>query len=92
GTPLCIVVELQADESELMRRMLDRARKEGRTDDNPMTIQQRMDVYKRQTAPLLDYYRQQGKLLSVDAMGRPDEVFERICRGVDQRRSQIATP
>lgn len=82
GTPLDLAIELQADESALMQRMLDRARKEGRSDDNPQTIRQRFDVYWRLTAPLLDYYRNQGRLLTVDAMGPPDEVFTRICQGM----------
>ena len=90
GTPLCVVIELKADEGELMRRMLDRAHKEGRADDNPATIQQRMDVYNRQTAPLLDYYRGQGKLLTVDGLGSPDDVFDRICRGIEQRPCRVA--
>lgn len=90
GTPLCVVIELKADEGELMRRMLDRAHKEGRADDNPSTIQQRMDVYRRQTAPLLDYYSRQGKLLSVDGLGTPDEVFDRICRAIEQRPCRVA--
>jgi adenylate kinase len=83
-TGLDVVVALQADEAELTRRMLERARKEGRTDDNPTTIRERMDVYQRQTAPLLDYYRGKGLLVSVDAVGSPEEVFQRILRALDR--------
>jgi adenylate kinase len=46
-----------------------------------------MDVYKKQTAPLLDYYRKQGVLVTINAMGSPDEVFERIQEAVDARRT-----
>lgn len=86
GTPLDLVLELQADDRELTARMLKRAAKENRVDDNPETIAQRMEVYRRQTAPLLDYYRSKGLLASVDAVGTPDEVFERIKQAVDNRR------
>jgi adenylate kinase len=85
GTALTAVVALQADEAELTRRMLERARKEGRPDDNPTTIRERMDVYQRETAPLLDYYQGQGLLVAVDAVGSVDEVSERIYRALDRK-------
>jgi len=90
GTPLDAVVELRGDETELINRMLKRAAEERRADDNPDIITQRMEVYKRQTAPLLGYYERKGRLLTVDAMGTPEEVFERIRRGLDQRKSRRA--
>jgi adenylate kinase len=86
GTPLDLVVELRADEKELTERMLKRAAAENRSDDNPQTIAQRMEVYRKQTAPLRDYYRRRGILAPIDALGTPDEVFERIKAAVDARR------
>ena len=86
GTPLDLVIELRVDEEELTKRMLERAKHEGRADDNPATIRQRMEVYRRQTAPLLDYYSRKGRLWTVDAMGTPDEVFGRVCQGIDESR------
>ncbi len=90
GTPLDLVIELQVDEKELTRRMLERAHQEGRTDDNPDTIRERMSTYHSKTEPVLDYYRSTGRLLTVDAMGTPDEVFQRIWRGIEARRPQAA--
>jgi adenylate kinase len=87
GTPLSIALELRADENELIARMLKRAAVERRADDNPQTIAHRMEVYRQQTAPLLDYYRFRDILVTVDAMGTPDEVFERIKHAVDRRRA-----
>jgi adenylate kinase len=78
GTPLGMAIELRADDDELIARMLRRAAAEKRTDDNPQTIAHRMEVYRQQTAPLLDYYRFGGVLDVIDAMGTPDDVFERI--------------
>lgn len=50
-----------------------------RADDNPETVKTRLDTYNTQTAPLIDYYKKQGKLQSVTSgKGSPDEVFEQI--------------
>lgn len=83
GTPLSIALEMRADENELIGRMLKRAAAEKRADDNPQTIAERLEVYKRQTFPLLDYYQKKGKLTTIDALGTPDEVFERIRAAID---------
>jgi adenylate kinase len=87
GTPLSIVIELKADETELISRMLRRAALEKRADDTPETISRRMEVYHRQTEPLLDYYRKQGLLTSIDAMGTPDAVFGMIRDAVDKKKA-----
>jgi adenylate kinase len=86
GTPLDLVLQLVADEQELTARMLRRASQEGRTDDNPQTIAHRMEVYRQQTAPLLDYYRFKGVLMPIDGLGTPDEVFARVKLPVEKRR------
>jgi adenylate kinase len=86
GTPLDLALELRADEAELARRMLQRASTEGRADDNPQTIAHRMEVYRQQTAPLIDYYRFQGILKVIDALGTPDDVFDRIVGAVAKHR------
>ena len=49
-----------------------------REDDNEETIKNRLDVYNRQTAPLIDYYRKRGRLKIVDAEGDIDEVYGRF--------------
>jgi adenylate kinase len=74
GTPLNMVLELQVDTQELVRRMLARKR----PDDTSETISERLIVYKNQTAPVLQYYAQRNLLTAVDGSGTPDEVFARI--------------
>lgn len=55
-----------------------------RPDDVPETVKTRLDTYKSQTAPLIDYYKSQGKLRSVKSgEGSPDLVFEQICKIFD---------
>lgn len=49
-----------------------------RSDDNEITVKQRMDVYKNETSPLIDYYKKQSKLSSVDGERKVDDVFKQI--------------
>lgn len=78
GASVTAAVAIEADDEELVARMLKRAAEEGRSDDNEETIRNRMTVYHRQTKPLLDYYGGQGKLQLVDGMGSVHEVSDRI--------------
>ena len=87
GTHVDLVLEIRVDDEELRRRMLERAQKEGRSDDNPETIAKRFDVYQTATQPLVEYYNQQGKLKTIDGMGSPDEVFQQIQSLVNQQRN-----
>ena len=73
GTPLDAVLELQVPEEELFRRLAGR----GRADDTPEVIRQRLVAYRKQTEPLLDYYRRRGLLKSIDGLGSVDEIFGR---------------
>lgn len=68
------VIELAVPRDELVRRMLARKR----ADDNPEIFAKRIASFEVQTAPLLDYYKRQGKLASVDGLGTADEIFERV--------------
>ena len=53
-----------------------------RNDDNEETIANRLQVYREQTAPLIDFYRERGKLVTVDAVGSMEEVQDRLLRAV----------
>ena len=85
GTPLNSVIELQGEEQELIIRMHKRAVAESRADDHPAVIAERMDVYRRQTFPLLEYYEKQGPLHRINAMGSPDEVFSQITASLEAK-------
>lgn len=54
-----------------------------RADDTPEAIGRRLDLYDSQTAPLIDYYRAGSRLVVVDGVGTPEEVFGRLCRAVE---------
>jgi adenylate kinase len=70
-----------ADE-ELMRRIQGRAAAEGRADDHPEAFRQRLVVYRTQTQPLVDFYRQRGRLTDIDAVGSIPEIAARVQAGV----------
>ncbi|MFM9011832.1 MAG: adenylate kinase [Planctomycetota bacterium] len=68
------VIELVGPRDELVRRMLTR----GREDDDPAVFAQRIASFELQTAPLLDYYANQGKLASIDGLGTAEQIFDRV--------------
>ena len=72
------VVTLEVDEDEVVQRLLDRAAKEGRADDNEETIRNRMTVYRELTEPLVAHYDEAGIVRPVDGMGGIEEIFGRI--------------
>jgi adenylate kinase len=80
GIELQAVIHLEVNREELRRRMIARAREEGREDDNRATIEHRFEVYDKETAPLVDYYEGRGILHRVDGEGEVDDVTERIER------------
>jgi adenylate kinase len=71
-------LHLHVTDEEIVKRLLDRAQKEGRADDTEPVIRHRIEVYNAETRPLLDYYGKQGKLVKVEGVGSLDEIFQRI--------------
>ena len=79
GRPLDATVSLEVGEDELRRRLAERAREQDRADDeDEQAIRQRLELFERETEPLVDYYRRRGLLVRVDAAYEIDEVTERI--------------
>lgn len=72
------VISVEVPEEMLVQRLLDRAIKEGRSDDNEETIRTRMQVYRQKTQPLVDYYASTGSLRSIDGVGSLNEVYSRL--------------
>ena len=82
GQPLDVAVLLHVDFELLFQRLAGRAAAEGRKDDNPETVRERLRVYEAQTAPVVGHYRDLGELVEVDGVGSMDEVFARILGAV----------
>ena len=83
---ICCVVDLLVDEKELVRRLLGR----GRHDDTKEAIDKRLEVFQRETKPLIEYYEQRGLAERIDGVGTPDEVLERIVAVVQRRGCEQA--
>ena len=78
GQPIDIALQLDVDTELLVERLAGRAKAEGRADDSPDAVRKRLAVYESQTAPVVDFYRNLGKLAHLDGVGSLDEVFTRI--------------
>lgn len=76
------VIELVVDREETVRRLLDRAEAEGRTDDSEDVIRKRQQLYVDETAPLLKLYDERELLIRVDGMGEVDEVANRLAAAI----------
>jgi len=84
GRAVDVVLELLVAEEICVERMLGRAREEGRGDDTPEVIGARLEVYRRETVPVVEHYRATGRLVGIRAERTPDEVFAEIQDTLEQ--------
>jgi len=81
--PVSLVISLEVNEEELIKRLIKRGIETGRTDDTEEVIRKRFEVYNKQTKPLLEYYRKQKILHSVYGIGGIQTIFENICKEIE---------
>jgi len=77
-------VQLDVSTELLIQRIAGRAQAEGRADDSPEAVANRLRVYSDQTAPVIDFYRQRGKLVCVFGVGAMEEVSQRVLDAITQ--------
>jgi adenylate kinase len=80
--PVDVAVQLDVGTDLLITRLAGRAQAEGRADDSPDAVRQRLRVYTDLTAPVIDFYRGQGKLVCVYGVGSVDEVLDRVLAAI----------
>lgn len=85
GESMDAVVLLRADTDEIVRRLLNRAIEQGRTDDTEEVIRHRLDVYADQTAPLIEVFSNRQLVVEVDGLGAVQEVTARILEALASR-------
>jgi adenylate kinase len=85
GRKIDLVLELKVDDAVLLSRVEARIKAGGvlRSDDTPETLAHRLSVYYKNTAPLIDFYRGQGKLKSVDGMAPVEAVTAQVAAVLD---------
>jgi adenylate kinase len=81
------MVALEVPEEELKTRIRERGKISGRVDDqDEEKINTRLQVYKKETLPVADYYRGQGKFCKINGVGTIDQIFEKITKEVEAHR------
>jgi adenylate kinase len=83
GRELTGAVLIDVPDDVVVERISSRG--QGRSDDNPETVRERLRVYHEATEPLVDYYGRRGLLRRVDGTGDPDAVYERVRRSATER-------
>jgi adenylate kinase len=87
GTMLQAVIHLKVSPEELRRRLLARAHQEGRSDDTETVIEHRLEVYDRETEPLLEFYDGRGLLIDVEGEQPVEAVFSDVVAAIDARQT-----
>ncbi len=85
GQDVTAMIELDVPEEELMTRLLLRGQASGRADDNEETIKKRLVVYNQQTAPLKDWYKNDGKHCYINGLGELDRIFADIVAAIESK-------
>lgn len=78
GRDIDHVVNFEVADEELVRRLLGRAEQEGRSDDNPASIKNRLQIFKDKTQPLINYYQQKRKLRHISGLGSTAEIADKV--------------
>lgn len=78
GEEVSVVIGLEVEDEELIKRIVARGKTSGRADDNEDTAKKRLATYYSQTLPLKDYYIAQGKYAKIQGMGTIDSIYAAI--------------
>ena len=85
GAPISCMIALEVAKDELIKRLVNRGKTSGRSDDQDVTkIQNRINVYESKTIPVANYYKNQGKFNSINGIGSVEDIFKNICLVIDK--------
>ena len=85
-TEIASVLSLEVNEEELIKRLLNRGKTSGRSDDtDEAVIRKRFDVYRNETSPVADHYKKAGKFKIIAGEGTVDEIFGRLAAVIDKK-------
>lgn len=83
GEKVSVVVGLEVDDEELIKRIIARGKTSGRADDNEETAKKRLATYYSQTLPLKDFYVAEGKYAKINGVGSIDDIYAEIKKAID---------
>ncbi len=91
GTSIAVVLALQVDEEELVKRLMNRGLTSGRTDDTDENkIRVRFGEYQKKTMPVAEHYKNLDKLVEIKGEGDIDDIFQALSREIDLRNQDRA--
>src|SRR6266496_100089 len=91
-TEIALVLALEVSEEELVKRLLNRGKTSGRSDDtNETVIHQRFIVYNNETAPIAEHYKKLKRFQAIKGEGSVDEIFNYLCQAIDKRMKTFAS-
>ncbi len=86
STSISMMLSLEVQKDELIKRLLNRGKDSGRPDDsNETVIEKRITEYNNKTAPLKDYYSKQDKFFGIRGVGSVDEIFGLLCGQIEKK-------
>ncbi len=80
GGDVTAMISLEVPNDELLTRLVERGKVSGRSDDNPETIKARIQVYETETAPVMDFYKNEGVYSAINGVGSIDDIFGQIVK------------
>jgi adenylate kinase len=87
-TSICKVLALDVSEEELVKRLIKRGETSGRSDDTDENIiRRRYTVYKNDTEPVAEYYKEQDKLERIKGEGSVDEIFSALSKCINESQN-----
>ncbi len=89
GLKLDAVIRLVVDVEVVVERLRKRAAQQGRSDDTEEAIRHRQEVFRRETAPLIEVYEAAGLLVTIDGIGEVEEIAQRILDGLRSREIEV---
>jgi adenylate kinase len=91
-TAISKVLALEVSEDELVRRLLERGKTSGRSDDSDeAVIRKRFAVYKAETEPVAQHYHQQHKLERIAGEGSVDDIFQKLSEHIEKKKVEVGT-
>lgn len=84
NTQLTFMLSLEVPKEELVTRLIERGKSSGRSDDNLTVIKSRLLEYEEKTMPLIDFYKDRGKYISIDGVGEISDITDRLNDAIEK--------